>query len=166
MSESGITRGAGERQDKARTVVSGIVNVLLPVLLAASLGAQGLLQTFVLCLGADGHVALEATAAPELGCGTLSPAIGQASSSKDLLLGPQQGASHCGLCEDAVLSSLDTTYAMGKGVSQIDLPAHTSSPSALPLRSIDLRYFSSVSRSWSPASSPFLACLRTTVLLI
>ena len=39
-----------------------MVPVLLPALLAASLGAQGVLQAFVLCLATYGHVALEVAA--------------------------------------------------------------------------------------------------------
>lgn len=61
-------------------------------------------ENFVLCVGRDGHVEIEATSyeghcGPERGPGTNAPL---------LILGSRSISSHCGPCVDIALDTLDT----------------------------------------------------------
>ena len=136
-------------------------------LLVGALTGQSMLQDFVLCLGADGHVAVEAGTGPGGTCETLSAAQKQGWSTTELRLGAPASGSHCGPCRDLAIVQADSMY-MRHPLLQIDLPAFSPlrpilyTPSGINPRSFHALY---PSHTLSAASSS-LTYLRSTILLI
>jgi len=126
---------------------------------AALLAGQGLSHMAVLCVGADGHVALETSPTGQR-CGDYGPAGGVAAA----VLTPALPA-HCGACLDLPLGSAGASLrpAPPAGLAP---PATTAlAPAAFfPLPSPDRIRPAPALRHLSPwASAP---SLRTTILLI
>ncbi len=142
--------------------------VLCAVLLAGLLTGQGILRDFVLCLGTDGHVALELATGPGGTCETRSsqePVRGELSLqwASDNRLGQ-----HCGPCEDFILARTSPTYSEPSRF-QFSVSAASQEPLAAVFQSSAAH-----SRSVKPLDrfhhrGPLpssLIALRSTILLI
>lgn len=75
----------------------------LILLLIGIIASQATLQDFVLCVGADGHVALEAAVGRDRTCETFAVAHPKRAFPVEWL--PEEGSrrQHCGVCTDLVL---------------------------------------------------------------
>ena len=95
------------------------------VCLVIIVAAQGPMQNLVLCLGADGHVAVEASVGVDGSCTDSSVSRTPRSASPALLAGHSVRGAHCGTCLDLVLTHTDALY--GPSVSS---PPHSAARTA------------------------------------
>jgi hypothetical protein len=140
------------------------------VLLAGMLAGQGVLRDFVLCLGTDGHVALEPAAGLSGTCET-RPAQ-QPDRKLTLQWSPDYRSlgQHCGPCEDFILARSTLTYSKPSrlqssfgAVSQVGAPL--AAMFQLPADSNrSIKHLDHFLHRAPPSSS--LSVLRSTILLI
>lgn len=85
--------------------------ILSIVLLVSMLTSQEILRDFVLCLGADGHVALEPASVTSRTC-VMRP-VQEPGFDRSLQWSPDNPSlgQHCGPCEDFILSQMSSTYS-------------------------------------------------------
>ena len=143
--------------------------ILCAMALAGLLTGQGILRDFVLCLGTDGHVALEPATGPGGTCETRSPRETDRELTFQWSLG-NRSPGHCGPCEDFILARTSPTYFESSrpqlnrsGNSQVGMPLaavlHLPAAHGRSIKTLD-RFHRLTPRSSS------LSALRTTILLI
>ena len=132
------------------------------------LAAQGPMQNFVLCFGADGHIAVETATGP-LGNCTNSP-VSQTPTPGSLqyLAGQFVLGAHCGACQDIALARTDLRYTPRVSApNQIDAKDSTGPAVVLFLPVASTNQTASGSRpDKQPATLSIPRHLRSTLLLI
>lgn len=132
------------------------------------LAAQGPMQNFVLCMGADGHMAVESSTGPDGNCLDLPASPTPPQSSLQLLASHLVLDTDCGACRDIALTCTDARYAP----AVVFAPAHSDAKaSAVPVVVLALPAAYSVQPSGSDpheqrATLSIPLHLRSTVLLI
>ena len=94
--------------------------------------AQGPLQSFVLCFGTDGHVAVEASVGLGGSCTDFSVSQRTTPGTPASLAGDPGPGAHCGACRDLVLTHTDALYGSAVSLSE-QSSAKTSLGPAVPL---------------------------------
>ena len=143
--------------------------ILCVVALAGLLAGQGILRDFVLCLGTDGHVALEPAIGPGGTCETRSALEPDRKLTLQWSPDNRSLGQHCGSCEDLIFARTSPTYSEPsrlqfsfRGASQAGMPLAVVHLPAAHSRSVKLldRFHHS-----APLSSSLIS-LRSTFLLI
>ncbi len=124
------------------SLVAGLIAILIGILIA-----QSAMQDFVLCRGADGHIALEVSPGPEGTCESQSP-LPTESPTPQAFLTSGFALTHCGPCRDVVLAQTDSSFYTRPGfthlqsdlttftgiTARLGLPSKTSIQSGKPFR--------------------------------
>ncbi len=143
--------------------------MLCSMLLAGLLTGQDMLGDFVLCLGTDGHAALEPATGPGGTCETRS--VQDPDRELSLRWSPDNRSlgQHCGPCEDFILARASRTYSEPSrlqfslgAASQVGMPLavlHVSAAHSRSVKPLDRFHHR------APLSSSLIA-LRSTILLI
>jgi hypothetical protein len=112
-------------------LATGLIACLIGIL-----AVQGTMQNFVLCQGADGHVAIEISPGSEGTCEPQSVRPTKPLASRDFLTNGFVLISHCGPCRDFALVGADSFYAPPFfAQSQNTLTSFTDLPAVLVLPS-------------------------------
>ena len=144
--------------------------ILCALLLAGLLTGQDMLGDFVLCLGTDGHAALEPATGPGGTCETRSAQ--EPDRELSLRWSPHNRSlgQHCGPCEDFILARTSRTYSEP---SRLQFNLSAASQVGMPLAAV-FHVSAAHSRSVKPLDrfhhrAPLfssLIALRSTILLI
>jgi len=86
-------------------LATGLIACLIGILTA-----QGTMQGFVLCWGADEHFAVEVSIGSEGTCNIPSASLTRPTASLELLANDSALSSHCGPCRDFALTHTDSFY--------------------------------------------------------
>lgn len=85
-------------------LVAGLATILIGILIT-----QGTMQGFVLCRGADGHIAIEAASGSERTCEAQAP-LSQELPTLQAFLANGFALTHCGPCRDVALAHDSSFY--------------------------------------------------------
>lgn len=131
--------------------------ILLILISAATFFNTPVLSTLVLCLGQDGHLALEYSVNGRCGTGDEAP--------HEAALQASEHASHCGTCTDvSLIGSTEDSFrpaSASDGHLPVGFPAPESLSAFFPEHSTP-----GLLPRPPPADSPHLAHLRTVRLLV
>ena len=154
---------------RAQTLLQQPLVAGLIALLVCILTGQGMLHNMVLCLGDDGHVAVEASAGPGQTCAA-SPAAGAPQHGQvECLSSSALSRLHCGPCQDVSLSPTDGLYVRSYPADPKSARTELSAQSALPVL-VATSVLKPGRRPCAPPRGPAFTSaplhLRSTLLLI